>query len=150
VNAFPYLTVQVYDRKDGAYAALTGSSSWMVDGRNYDLFAQLASVRGDGPRNPLGVPDDASDLTLMMIDRWDADGHSHSYMLMNEALPLFVQYGQLGQPSDVVLAAMKSGTEAALEECFNHFWTLDEHYENGECVGRDKLSDFRLVFWFDN
>jgi hypothetical protein len=86
----------------------------------------------------------------MMIDSWSSDGHSHSWTLMDEALPLFVQYGQLGQPSETVLTAMRLGTEVALEGCFSHFWTLDEHYENGECVGRDKLSDFRLVFWFDN
>jgi hypothetical protein len=71
-------------------------------------------------------------------------------MLMSDALPLFIETGQLGQASEVVLAAMKDGTEAALEGAFNHFWTLDEHWDLGECVGRDKLSDFRLVFWFDN
>jgi hypothetical protein len=151
VNAFPYLTVQVYERNDGAYKTATGSSSWMVDGRNYDLFAQLASVRGEGPRQPLGVPDDASDLALMMVDRWEGDGHSHSWMLMDEALPLFLHHGQLGQPGEAVLTAMRSGTEAAIEKCFDHFWTLDEHYDaNGLFVSRDKLSDFRLIFWFDN
>jgi hypothetical protein len=150
VNAFPYLTVQVYEPKGGGgYSTATGSSSWMVDGRNYALFAALAGVRGEGPPAK-GVPDDASDLALMMIDSWSSDGHSHSWTLMDEALPLFVQYGQLGQPSETVLTAMRLGTEVALEGCFSHFWTLDEHYENGECVGRDKLSDFRLVFWFDN
>jgi hypothetical protein len=150
VNAFPYLTVQVYERNEGGYQTSTGSSSWFANNRNYDLFAALASVRGDGPRVPLGVPDDASDLALMMLDGWGEDGHSHSWMLMNEALPLFIHHGQLGQPGDVVLAAMHNGTEVALEGCFNHFWTLDEHYVNGEFVSRDKLSDFRLVFWFDN
>jgi hypothetical protein len=149
VNAFPYLTVQVYEREKEGYSTATGSSSWFCDGRNYGLFAALAGVRGEGPPAK-GVPDDASDLALMMIDHWDADGHSHSWMLMDEALPLFLHHGQLGKPGDVVLHAMKAGTEAAIENCFDHFWHLDEIYENGALVGRDKLSDFRLVFWFDN
>jgi hypothetical protein len=86
----------------------------------------------------------------MEIDRWGEDGHSHSWMLMDEALPIFLSTGQLGKPGDVVVEAMKNGTEAAIEQCFDHFWTLDEHYDLGEVVYRDKLSDFRLVFWFDN
>jgi hypothetical protein len=147
VNAFPYLTAQVYEPATSKMA--TGASSWMATGRNYNLFAGLAGVRGEGP-TPKGVPDDASDLALMEIDRWGEDGHSHSWMLMDEALPIFLSTGQLGKPGDVVVEAMKNGTEAAIEQCFDHFWTLDEHYDLGEVVYRDRLSDFRLVFWFDN
>jgi hypothetical protein len=149
VNAFPYLTCQVWNASHEPNFA-TGRTSWFADGRNYNLFAKLAGVRGEGP-SPKGVPDDASDLALMMVDRWEGDGHSHSWMLMDEALPLFLTTGQLGKPGEAVLTAMRSGTEAAIEQSFDHFWSLDEHYnDNGECTGRDKLSDFRLIFWFDN
>jgi hypothetical protein len=152
VNAFPYLTVQVHQRKGSEYVTSTGSANWLATDRNYALFSALAGVRGPGP-DAKGVPDDASDLALMMIDGWAEDGHSHSWMLMDEALPLFVMHGQFGDAGEAVLTAMKAGTWAALEQSFGNFWDLGSHYEqdaDGEVEVRDKLTDFRLVYWFDN
>lgn len=47
-------------------------------GRDYQLFAKLAAVRGEGPR-PKGTPKDVSDRVKLAVRCWDGDGHSHSY-----------------------------------------------------------------------
>lgn len=66
-------------------------------GRNYDLFAILADVRngrgfagiptgtGFNPiSEPRGVPEDASEAYLAMVDRYGGDGHSHSWMTVED------------------------------------------------------------------
>lgn len=67
------------------------------DGRNYDLFAILADVRngrgfagcdtGDGFKpivDPRGVPEDASEVYKKMVEEWGIDGHSHSWVTLDE------------------------------------------------------------------
>lgn len=68
-------------------------------GRNYNLFAILAGVRngrgfagcktGEGfvpISEPRGVPDDACPEYKAEVDRWDGDGHSHSYFTVAELM----------------------------------------------------------------
>lgn len=70
-------------------------SPWQ--GRNYDLFAILADVRndrgfagvdtGDGfvpIAMPRGIPEDASAYFKKQAKRWGEDGHSHSYITLEE------------------------------------------------------------------
>ena len=141
VNAFPYMLSTVYNRKGDEYVTTTGNTHYPVRDRNYDLFATLAGVRGEGPK-PRGLPDDASDLTIMESDLWGEDGHSHTWMLMSEALPIFVMHGQFGPASQAVLSAFKGGTDRALLGYMEHFWSLDREDET--------LDDYRLCMWFDN
>ena len=58
--------------------------------RNYYLFSILADVRNSGDVQPIceprGVPKDASSGYLHMVDRWEGDGHSHSYFTLEELL----------------------------------------------------------------
>ena len=56
--------------------------------RNYYLFSILADVRsGVEPIcEPKGIPKDASSGYLHMVDRWEGDGHSHSYFTLEELL----------------------------------------------------------------
>jgi len=143
VNAFPYVTAEVYNWErtpEGGAKSLVGQTFWQATSRNYALFAALANVRGHGPA-PKGIPDDASDLALMMIDEWGEDGHSHTWFTMDEALPIFLQSKQLGDPGGVVVKAMQNGVDNALAGLMKHFWTIGEE---------DQLTDFRLVMWFDN
>jgi len=145
VNAFPYTKAMIYDwgARDAdppREVSVSGNVHYPATGRNYSLFAALAGVRGSGPA-PLGVPDDASDLALMAIDGWGEDGHSHSWMLMSEALPLFIKLGQFGDPATAVLGAMKDGTVRTLDGYMEHFWQMDED---------ETLDTYRLIFWFDN
>ena len=142
VNAFPFVkaTVFHYEAATQKHSHLLGKTSWQARERNYDMFAALAGVRGDGPA-PRDLPDDASDLTLLMADGWGEDGHSHSWMLMSEAMPIIVGSGQLGPQADALLAAFKHGTSAALNGYMENFWSMDDD---------ETLDDYRLCFWFDN
>lgn len=67
--------------------------------RNYDTFAILANVRnglgfagcdtGNGFNTiaePKGLPEDASDFVKAESDRWDGDGHSHTWLTVKEIL----------------------------------------------------------------
>ena len=51
--------------------------------RDYDFFARLAGVRGDGPE-PNGLPPDASVMSQRCVLRWEGDGHNHGHMTLRE------------------------------------------------------------------
>ena len=68
-------------------------------GRSYDLFSILANVRngygfggvdtGEGfvpISEPRGLPDDVSFEVQRCADDWEADGHSHSYLTVQELM----------------------------------------------------------------
>lgn len=90
--------------------------------RNYKRFAALAGVRGDGPA-PLGVPKDVSLGTKFHIDIYGTDGHSHSYISMEEACKVFVEtnYEPVSHPT-------------------SYFFGLED----------EDIKDCRLVYFFDN
>src|SRR5215471_14331674 len=126
VNAFPYIIGSIYTG-DGA---VSDRVYWHVDRRNYNLFADLAGVRGDGPE-PKGVPDDASDLALVEIDEWGGDGHSHTWLTLDEAIPIFLLNGSFGDAGVAVLKAMQNGsTEKTLRDYLPYFWS-DSYDEFG-------------------
>lgn len=62
--------------------------------RNYYLYSIIADVRNYGSDkvepicDPRGVPDDASDGYKYVIDRWQGDGHSHSYFTLTELIAI--------------------------------------------------------------
>lgn len=97
--------------------------------RNYSFFAALASVRGESDRKPIGLPEDASDLSLACIKDWDSDGHSHSWMGLKEFVELWYQNAWNADPKR---------KECAIVDALG--WLRDD--ETPEL--------FRIVFWFDN
>lgn len=133
LHAFPYARVTAH--RDAA--AVWEYLSWLPRSRNYDLFAALAGVRGPGPE-PRGMPEDASPLARMESDHWGGDGHSHSWMLMSEALPIFQRF-QFNS------AAARLGG-MSLEE----LRTIDLEYFGMSDDEEEALDTYRLVFWFDN
>ena len=59
----------------------------LYSGRNYELFGILAGVRdrnNDSIDDPRGLPEDVSEVTKKESDRWDGDGHSHSWLTLKE------------------------------------------------------------------
>lgn len=56
--------------------------------RNYSTFSILAGVRSSFNVKPIsepkGIPEDISKETKESIERWNADGHSHSYLTLKE------------------------------------------------------------------
>lgn len=60
-------------------------AKWGYGQRNYYMFSVLANVRGNGALyEPRGVPQDISPIMRTHIDRWASDGHSHSYLSLDE------------------------------------------------------------------
>ena len=70
-----------------------------LGGRNYNVFSVLANVRngygfagvptGSGYKpisEPRGLPDDVTEEVKAASDRWDCDGHSHSWLTLREIL----------------------------------------------------------------
>ena len=108
-----------------------GEGDWSVQwkrtpvfkSRWYRFFALLAGVRGDGP-DPKGIPDGISTLSQAGVDSWNGDGHSHSW----ETLENFC----------------RAYATASEEECDDKYldWLTDTYKEN--------LSEYRVIFWFDN
>jgi hypothetical protein len=117
---------------------------YLVEGRNYALFAKLAGVRGDGPA-PLGIPDDASPLFKEYAEGWASDGHSHSYCSATRFVECLL------------------GTMDSTDQIVKNYatWVLDVGANNAmlrfldaycavRVSERDKADDFRFVFFFDN
>lgn len=94
--------------------------------RNYQRFSALAGVRGEGP-TPLGIPVDASETTLALIDQWGVDGHSHSYLRLDEATQIFMD------------------TSNPQLDKFNAMYPIEHFF-----VGCTYDAERRLVFWFDS
>ncbi len=104
--------------------------------RDYDFFARLAGVRGDGPE-PNGVPSDASALTQRCVMRWEGDGHSHVHMTLRE----FVKRKII---TDMTIAdAAKSKLQGGDP--------IAEYL--GDCIDDDGITlddNTRVIAWFDN
>lgn len=105
--------------------------------RDYEFFARLAGVRGDGPE-PNGVPPDASVMSQRCVLRWEGDGHSHGHMTLRE----FVKRKIVSDDSLAEAAKSKLQGGDPIAEYL------------GDCVDDDNditLDDnTRVVFWFDN
>lgn len=99
--------------------------------RNYNFFAALAGVRGDGPPAK-GIPTDVSATARVMIERDGEDGHSHSWCSMEEFITKWLETTCF----ENVAAIRLSGKKLAIHEVIG--------------VWDDELADMRVVFWFDN
>lgn len=96
--------------------------------RNYQRFAALAGVRGDGP-NPRGFPEDASQSARHLFEKWGDDAHSASWLPIDEAVRVFL--------ATEYLPFAEGSWEATYPT---------SHYFNTE----SDPGMHRLVFWFDN
>lgn len=107
-------------------------------GRNYARFARLAGVRGDGPAAK-GLPGDVSREVSYNYDEWGSDGHGHSWYLLEDALPIFVEttyirpYGQFDHEAREVIPHDPN------VQYWQVFGVVPEY-----------PGQYRIVFWFDN
>lgn len=102
--------------------------------RNYRFFGKLANVRTDDAdgEDPRGVPDDASDLAVSLVDTWGDDGHSHSWHTLEE----FVRkYLLCSTPNEIVGMVNR---RLSGEDPVREFFPIDS------------WNNFRVIFWFDN
>lgn len=109
--------------------------------RNYDFFAALAGVRGEGPE-PNGIPNNVSDLTHYLIDDWGNDGHSHGYLPAHEFCKIADEHYLQGS---LYNESVKHRLKGVPENTFYPMLLLDLYptLDNQE-------GEYRVVFWFDN
>jgi hypothetical protein len=146
-----WATVQTFNsinKKALGLSTVEGRYDWLffiVEGRNYALFAKLAGVRGIGPQAK-GVPDDASQLYREYVDSWLSDGHSHSWCTATEFVARFLETLDEGDPivKDYAGWVLNSGQDNAV------LTFLDQYCAVQIFEGRDKADDYRFVFFFDN
>jgi hypothetical protein len=102
-------------------------------GRNYELFAVLANVRGyySDDVYTKGLPDDVSDVVKNESDRLGVDGHSHSWYTLKE---LYEYHEPLLDP--------------LIESLESHI--MDELWIHDRQQLKDCVEGVRIVFWFDN
>jgi len=149
LHACPYHT-RGYTRED-AYIG------WEVRSRNYDLFADIAGVRGmsdDYPdAAPRGMPEDASDLAIHHLGD-DGDVHSVSWMPMDEAFVKFGKYlanvvtaKMLGSKTFEVDPAQKFTVEDRVR------WKMADHFGIDVTDDPDhprSIDKYHIVFGFDS
>lgn len=113
--------------------------------RNYKLFEKMAGVRGDEQNAivaPRGTPSDISDVTKIDLERWDSDGHSHSWLNAEELDVLTDWYRgrckNLGYYPDYI--------ENQFGYLFGNSWAFKKYPKDYP----KEIEDVRAVFWFDN
>jgi hypothetical protein len=152
-------------------------------GRNYCLFAVLVNVRNyweiKSISEPKGLPDDISEETKKESDDYGCDGHSHTYLTLEEIL----NYPHWDKDEEGTDFAFNEERKAEMEKEYgdrlisslpNESWGYKIRYKTtikelcsefyNETIPKLKkylrehdnpkyqinADDIRLVFWFDN
>ena len=108
-------------------------------GRNYQLFAKMAGVRGDEAPivEPRGYPADVTTVTQFNATDWGRDAHTPSWLGAEEIAELFEW---LNEPGEV-------RPRERFGWLFGNCWDSFTKYPEDRPTG---LEDIRFVFWFDN
>ena len=107
--------------------------------RDYEFFTHLCGVRSNSPSDgpdPKGLPDGVSVVVRKFSERWDCDGHSHSYETAKE----FVD-------KKLVIQRLRNDEDKTNGVSYDwHSWKILEY----EIHDNENIEDFRVIFWFDN
>lgn len=114
-----------------------------VGSRNYGFFGRLAGVRGVGPA-PVGLPADASDLSTAMAVKWGSDGHSHSWLPLEEFAMRWCATDE-GFIATMTRERLEGGDASYHRLMSKASLGVYDGYDDD-----DDVADFRVVFWFDN
>jgi len=156
IHAHLEIKIVPKDFREQVKGALSQSTGWYYYSpvkiyRNYHLFSFMANVRNYDKQirpldDPRGIPEDASLITRMERDAWGMDGHSHSWLGLDELVLLknyciknkMISWGSYkDEDFEPFLNVYLFG---------NYITSLKEHPEEYP----SELDDVRLVFWFDN
>lgn len=131
------------------------------ESRNYGLFGLLADVRNYSCIKPIAepkykIPEDAAKETREDYEGWEGDGHTASWLTLEQLLA--VNYDEVFWNRRVTrqlapnfihgacLAEEGEGTHEVIRDFLGK--TFFEHLEILKTLG--KPEDVRVVFWFDN
>lgn len=122
--------------------------------RNYPVFAKMAGVRnGYGIEpiiSPRGIPGDITLLTRIEIEKYDGDGHSHSWFGPQEIVAFhdfFKQDGEYEKIIEMKLEGWRYEHENIPYFLGNHMDGFVKYPQDWERYG---VEDVRYVFFFDN
>lgn len=108
---------------------------WYID-RCYWLFARLAGVRNYDEIDPVfparGMPEDASLPVWNACHEWGCDGHSHSWLTIEEMEKIDLSYKSAMAPYGL------RGYLNLRDRMQKLLWQ------------KKYIRDIRIVFWFDN
>lgn len=124
-------------KRDSLQGIVTQPNWPLVGNRNYEFFASLAGVRGEGPE-PKGLPADVSDYAAALSADWDGDGHSHSW----DTLEDFCTKRFLASSDDAKAEAMRLKISEGTERI------VDKYFDN--LAEPEAAAEYRVVYWFDN
>lgn len=109
--------------------------------RDYDLFGRIAGVRGrDVHYKQRGIPDNISQEILRVIERWGNDGHSYSWLSLNEFKDALLRDSWYQDAPD-------NGYVEMIHYCEK--WIEIEEAE-AILLNLDIKPEVRIVFFFDN
>lgn len=155
---------------------------YLYHDRNYALFAVLADVRNYGGTphicEPKGLPEDVSTVVKAESDRWDCDGHSHSWftlaeLIANRHLGETIKTSGYVSLTDAALIDAGASPTSWCQMTSDRSWVFREWVRKTDVLGdlidlciermmkefwifnpKDiQVGDyekFRIVFWFDN
>ena len=119
---------------------------WRLRSRNYELFAALAGVRGDGPE-PKDLPQDVSEYVMTEYAGYGMDAHSASWYSADEFVQIYdrigVQVDEDKPLSPYVAVRIELGAEVATANFLHDKASVHVDEE-------DSVDLYRFVFWFDN
>ena len=118
---------------------------YRIECRNYEFFADLACVRGEGEYQERGLPDDVSLVFLNCVESWGIDGHSHSYLYADEMIPLYIKHHLTDEEKGKLFADRINGLSS-----IQTFHLIMERHFNVATNEDDDPQDYRFVFLFDN
>lgn len=126
--------------------------------RSYALFALMADVRNDRVGSlvpispPKGLPDDITAMTRFDAERWGEDGHSHSWLSADELVVLDERWNAFLEEQH--MDGFKHDLEhSMLHRCYlfgNSFAGFRKYPEDFTRPPKNRITDVRFVFWFDN
>lgn len=135
-------------------------NSCTATGRDYNLFGILADVRGSGNIYPQrGLPPDLSEVVAKAVKCWNAGGHSHSYLDLQEFVHCleeadYYRKGEINRSHDAFYdwgnmgyRNRPDGYTTVVNHC--NKW-IDDHRVDNILLETKHEPEVRLVFWFDN
>jgi len=165
-NLFPWEAdenhkIEVEDA--GTEDEYTHINSVSATGRNYELFELLAGVRGT-PINAVfeqrGLPNDLSEMLKSAADQWAGDGHSHSYLSLEELKEVLVKakYDLDRDKSSDAFFSWKDYDKSNYKDRPEDYVALVNYCEDWiDSIKQETFMDLdeyrpevRLIFWFDN
>jgi len=149
VRDFTGLSNKMFDSFREGQSFPSGNMYFKVCSRNYDLFADLADVRGDGNFGftPKGLPPDASVMARARYSQDDSDLHSHSWLTPSEIEPILHKHFGHEFVADRLTQQRASFKDGHPYRCFAELFEPDAfHFDDPNKVNEV----YRVVFCFDN